>query len=141
MVESIILRGAILLNEDEDTMAMIMMLATALRDNIRYFRYNYANEIELSHNFDFVVTADIRNIQQVRAFYQRNRREPLPRIVHLVTPEKLQTLDYEQICPGMKVSPIPQASLDELDITLNLDIYAGIMEEIRAARQNAVSGA
>jgi len=128
------LNGAVILNGDEDTMAAVLLMNKLTPHHVEYFRYNHASELDANQNFDFCVINTLDCVEVLQRLYTE-QAEPVPHIIYLTHPRRLKTeSDYQTRFTGVGITAIPQANLDELDVTLNFESFRLTMDALFALK-------
>lgn len=130
------LNGAIITHDNEDMMAISAILFGSLNRRVQTSRYNYANEIDLKGQYDFILVGSLESIAETIIFYRR-RGQAIPPLVHLVSPVVRDFLHYETRFPNVPIYPISQGKLEDMTETLRFDDFAitiDLIERRKTAR-------
>lgn len=123
--------GAVIRDDDDDMLAMTALLFSTQREPITQLQYNHPNEINLERQIDFIVVGSLAMIAGVVIHYRRSAK-PIPQIVHLAAPDALAKVgDYSSRFPYVPITPIPQAHLDKLDVTLKFEAFGYFIADLR----------
>lgn len=120
--------GGVITSFEKRSHGVIELLAIRLRDRIALEYYGHPHEIGTEQpHFLIVFTPD--DLTQVVASYRAKHKAP-PLIIHIDTPQVLQTMDYAAQFPDVEVAPIEQANLSSKDITLKIDLFEHIIQHL-----------
>ncbi|MFP4324278.1 MAG: hypothetical protein ACLFTK_17615 [Anaerolineales bacterium] len=129
------LRGIVLLRDDPDMMAMSSLLFASAKRYAHPEYHNQPSDIPLNAPIDFVLTHDLRALDDIAAHYQRAGAH-LPAVVLLAHPDIIENTDFAAAYPTMPVLPVPQANLDTLDVTLNFELFLKVLKQLIEKRPN-----
>lgn len=121
-------RGAVIVATEHHTHGLIELLATPVRDKLELVYYPHPYQIEAERGYDFVIVLSLDDLRNVIKFYDVKRFE-LPLIVHVDSPDRLQTIRHDLLFPGVHVLRIPQIGLDaEPGVTLEVNLFAKVLD-------------
>jgi hypothetical protein len=121
------LRGSIIASSDY-AHGTIALITFQLRHRTELAFYPHPYEIDTQ--CDFVIVFSQRDLELAFRYYQ-SKKIHFPLLIHIDTPEHLRLIDYNSLCPGVDVLPIPQANLSaEPDVTLDLHLYSKITQRL-----------
>lgn len=124
-------RGGVIVAPDHHTHGLIGLLATPVRDQLDLMFYHHPYQIDLDRRHDFIIVLSLHDLRTVIKFYDAKRCD-LPLIVHIDSPEVIESTRYEILFPGVNIHPVGQAGLDvEPGVTLEVNTFAQILDLLR----------
>ncbi len=134
MSDSDKLKGAVLLADDPDMMAISSLLLSTAKRYAEAEYHNQPQELPLDASLDFILTHDSAILENIIAYYTRHAVTP-PTIMLLDHPSSIAATDYAKLYPGVEIITIPQANLDMLDVTLNFELFAQVLHTMLNQRK------
>ena len=120
--------GAVIIHDVPDLDAVISLLALRLQDRLKYQRYVHAYELNIHHNFDFILLGSLEALKGIVHLYQSRGRD-VPLILHVAHPTQLG-ISYHELFPHVQIIPIAQADLDDMDETLQFLTFETVLEAL-----------
>lgn len=120
--------GAVIVQDAPDLDAVISLLSLRLVNKLHYRRCVHPHELNINQQFKFILLGSLEALQQTVHLYESRGHVP-PMILHVAHPSQLAN-DYEMRFPGVKIIPIGQADLDEMDETLQFLVFETILREV-----------
>lgn len=121
------LKAAVITNYNEDVAAIVTLLNGDWE--VTYVYYDTGNSAKPFEQFDFIVIAYLESLTQLIGAYEEDGRYAFPPVLHLVEPIEVPQIKYGAIAHIVDITPIAQATLDVMDVTLNYEAYQGFIEE------------
>ena len=124
------LHGGVIVPDDPGARGIIQLLTHKMRNRVALAYYPHAYDIDLGDPHDFMIVLSLADFERVVRFYDL-KRERIPLMVHIDTPDELITIDYARLYPGIDVLPVPQAPLGAApDTTLELNLFGKILKRL-----------
>ncbi|PJF38082.1 MAG: hypothetical protein CUN55_18815 [Phototrophicales bacterium] len=120
-------KGVIVNKDNEDIFAIAELLAVRVRNRLTYDAVPTPANIDTRIPYHFIILASLRTIKEVVQHYQRANQKP-PLIIHIVYGEQQNQLISYKDFPDIDIAPIVQASLDQQDTTLQLDLFERVLK-------------
>lgn len=122
--------GAVVIRDDDDLQAMTSLLFHNIRSYVTPLLFNKASEITPDLHIDFITVNQVASIEECVRFFQSNQRH-VPFIIHLAHPDIIPALKAYNPFHGIQLVHIPQANLDQQDVTLNFEAFVAAIESLR----------
>jgi len=125
------LYGGAVLSDQDRAYRMLELLTYHVRDRLDLVYYPHPYDIDAGAPHDFIMVFSLKSLREVVEFYTRNR-QPLPLLVHVDSPEELQSVRHQRLFPGLRILPIPQDlfGAGDPDVTLDLSVVDTILESL-----------
>jgi hypothetical protein len=125
------LYGGAVLSRTDRVFRMLELLMFHVRDRLDLAYYPHAYDIGSDFGHDFIMVFSLKSLREVVEFYTSSR-QPIPLLVHVNSPEELQSVRHQRLFPGVRILPIPQAlfGAGDPDVTLDLSVVDNILESL-----------
>jgi hypothetical protein len=122
--------GAVLSREDR-AYRMTELLIFHVRNRLELMYYPHAYDIDSHAAHDFIMVFSLKSLREVVEFYTSSQ-QPIPLLVHVNSPEELQSVRHQRLFPGIRILPVPQAlfGAGDPDVTLDLSVVDNILESL-----------
>ncbi len=117
--------GGVIISYDRRSHGVVELLTAHLRGRIDLMHYVHPNEIK--EPLDFIIVLSLADLENVVKTYQA-RKEPVPIILHIDSPDVQQGLDYAALFPYVEIVPIAQGNLAVRDTTLRITLFQEVIE-------------
>lgn len=126
------LHGGVIVPDDPGARGIIQLLTYKMRNRVALAYYPHAYDIDLDDPHDFLIVLSLADFERVIRYLDL-KRQPIPLMVHIDTPDVLTSIDYARLYPGIGVLPVPQAPLGATpDTTLEINLFAKIVQRLEA---------
>lgn len=124
-------KGGVIVPDTHGAHGLMQLLMFHNREQIDLVYYSHPYDVDVEHDFDFLIVLSAENFERTVRFYDAKQKE-LPLLVHIDTPGALESYDHARIYPGVDVLSIRQAALDgRPDVTLELNLFPKIIKRLR----------
>jgi hypothetical protein len=117
------LYGAAVLSSNEKARGIMDLLIYHVRNRLNLVYYPHPDDIDIYAPHDFIMVFSLKSLREVVRFYA-SKRQPMPLLVHVNSPEELQSVRHQRLFPDIRILPIPQAlfGAGDPDVTLDLSL-------------------
>lgn len=126
------MHGGVIISYERHSHGVVELLTYRLRNRIGLTYYTHPYDINLDAHHHFMIVLSQSDLEGVVKFF-RVKREPVPLIVYIDTPEHLARINYMARYPDVDIVPVQQANLDDKDVTLKITLFQEIIEHLEAA--------
>lgn len=124
------IRAAVILNEELDIEAAVVMLTLRILDRVDYTYYNHPNEVTTQNPFRFIVVATLHDLRALITRYT-DHDHPLPLIIHLGDSQEIDSTDYITLFPEADIIPVKQANLNyDPSETLQYSLFQDVVKRL-----------
>ena len=127
------INGAVVNLGNDDLMAIVALLSQRTSNEVNYIYYPTHHDIDPRRHHDFIIVGSREAIMGTVRRYRR-ARQPVPHLVHVIygNAAEADTVDTISELPGVSISTLCQASLDNPRETLQISLFEDIIAAIQA---------
>jgi|GEM_PF-6291542 len=119
--------AAAITHQNEDMLTVLTLLSEGLQNPLAFIDFEQPEDISLDNNihYTFIAISDVGDITRLINHFEAAGIgvDEMPAILHLTDPSEIERMQYGAVQDFLPITPLPQAVLDVMDVTLNYQAF------------------